>query len=109
MIVDEDYVEHYGTKGMRWGVRRQRRLDRITRVAKGKGSFNDKVSAVGQLSVSEILRDKGSLKAASLRKANQQEATKSRILSGEAKTRDLMNHLGSQRLEDFIPVRRSKR
>lgn len=49
----QDFLEHYGTKGMKWGVRNvatrkaQKRVDRIDRVAKGTASNLDRVSAIG--------------------------------------------------------------
>lgn len=109
MIIDEeDYLEHYGTKGMRWGVRRQRRHDRLKRVASGKGSFRDKLSTLETaVSLVEVARDRSFTKAAE-RKWKDQEARKKRLAAGEATTKDLLKHLGSQRFEDFIPVRKSK-
>lgn len=31
----DDILEHFGIKGMRWGVRNQKSLDRVSRVARG--------------------------------------------------------------------------
>jgi hypothetical protein len=44
MIIDvesEEELMHYGKKGMRWGVRREARVDAINRIGKGEGSFKD--------------------------------------------------------------------
>lgn len=49
----QDFLEHYGTKGMKWGVRNvstrkaQKRVDRIGRVADGTASKMDRVGAAG--------------------------------------------------------------
>lgn len=50
MISDKDvdaFIEHYGVKGMRWGVRGtrrvQKRLDRANRLLEGKGSVKDHI------------------------------------------------------------------
>jgi hypothetical protein len=41
----EEFLEHFGVKGMRWGVRGtrrvQKRLDRANRILEGKGSLKD--------------------------------------------------------------------
>lgn len=31
----DDFIEHFGIKGMRWGIRNQHQLDRVPRVARG--------------------------------------------------------------------------
>ena len=47
----QDFLEHYGTKGMKWGVRNfstrkaQKRVDRLDRVAKGTSSKSDRIAA----------------------------------------------------------------
>lgn len=45
MIIDEDgYLEHYGTKGMKWGVRRDQSRDaRTARIKSGTASKRDKL------------------------------------------------------------------
>lgn len=50
MIIEEDdFLEHHGVKGMRWGQRHakrvarvQKRIDRTQRLATGKASFKDR-------------------------------------------------------------------
>lgn len=39
----EDFLEHHGIKGQRWGIRREN-LDRISRVAKGTGRVAKRVA-----------------------------------------------------------------
>lgn len=55
----EDFLEHFGVKGMRWGVRKketgqgfytragQRYVDQVKRVAEGKGSTWDRLNTWG--------------------------------------------------------------
>jgi hypothetical protein len=52
----QDFIEHFGTKGMKWGVRNARnvstrraqtRVDRIARVADGTASKVDRYNAAG--------------------------------------------------------------
>lgn len=46
-INEEIYLEHFGVKGQKWGVRKTRKvqnaLDRTNRIAKGKASPSDKI------------------------------------------------------------------
>jgi len=38
MVTDQEvdeFIEHFGIKGMRWGVRNQQNLERVNRVARG--------------------------------------------------------------------------
>ncbi len=53
MILDEEvYLEHYGKKGMRWGKRGTRRvqkiIDRTSRIAEGNASTKDKLLGVNR-------------------------------------------------------------
>lgn len=103
MIVD--YVEHHGTKGMKWGVRRERRLNTLKRVADGQASGKDMLNAMSMIRGKEIVRSKG-IKNAARKKVKKEEARKKRIEMGKATTIDLLRHIGSSRLSDLRPFDR---
>ena len=107
--IDEAIV-HYGVKGMKWGVRRQRRLDQIKRVGAGKGSRVDRAKVRAfELSPNNIAIN--GLRGAAKNKAANMEARKARIQNGQATVKDLLNHIGGDRVFDKShknnPVRRS--
>jgi hypothetical protein len=96
MITDEeveDFIEHFGKKGMKWGVRNQRRLDIARRVSKGTGSMSDSIRSFGRQSVISLIRGKG-LRGAAARDVLKLQAAKARIKTGKATTRDLINKRG---------------
>jgi len=47
VMTTEEFLEHYGKKGMKWGTRQtakiQKRLDRTSRIAEGTASGKDKL------------------------------------------------------------------
>ncbi len=105
MIIDEEYLEHFGKKGMKWGVRRQRRLDQMNRVAKGKGSRGDKVREALSISTSDLAKGRG-LRGGVAVKAARVTARRDRIRSGKATAGDVLAHVGTTRLIDLGPLDR---
>lgn len=100
MIIDsENFVEHYGRKGMRWGIRKnyadkQSNLaDRLDRVASGKATAADRLLVTPSKKIaarqSEKIRDQVS-----------------RIERGEATVRDMLSIYGSMNIVDVINARR---
>lgn len=89
----DEFIEHFGKKGMKWGVRNQRRLDRARRVAKGRGSLGDEIRVLGRQSVTSLIRGKG-LQGAASRDVMKLEAARKRIKAGKASTRDYLNRHG---------------
>ena len=98
----DDYLEHYGVKGMKWGRRKGSLSSRVKqvgiekktnaigqreRVLSGKSSLGDKVSVAATLNVPNILRNKG-IKNAIAKDLAQDKATLSRLESGKATFRD---------------------
>ena len=98
----DDYLAHYGVKGMKWGRRkgslssraRQVGVEKKTkgiesreRVLSGKSSFGDKVAAGSTLSAAKVLKNKG-IKNAIASDLARDKATRSRLQSGKATTRD---------------------
>lgn len=91
MIIDDDvYLEHYGKKGMKWGSRRnarvQNRLDLINKVATGTATKKESRKVGGLVGTNQSTRKqnraaKGLAKGASLQ---------SKINSGKAKSADIL-------------------
>lgn len=67
-LTSNDYLAHFGVKGMRWGVRRERRLQRANRVASGTASKRDRIGfSLTDTSNASVIRNKGLQGAASVR------------------------------------------
>ncbi len=100
-LSDEDIdavLEHAGVKGMKWGVRREKRLQRATRVADGTASTKDKAGFfLTDTSKSAMNRNGGMAGAAAVR-AKELSGRKERITSGNAKVSDAVALLGGDRL-----------
>lgn len=108
MGVTEEFLEHHGVKGQRWGIRKapQRlsrfdeqnigRLSRAKRVAKGTGSAGDKSKTLARQSVVSLIRG-GGLQGAAANDVHQLEARRKRIKTGKATVIDILAiHGGSQ-------------
>lgn len=69
-IQTDDFLEHYGVKGMKWGQRKQSQADSLRRVSQGKGSKGDTAKAVAGMKTGEFVRGGGSFKKAAGKKAD---------------------------------------
>lgn len=91
------FLEHYGVKGQRWGVRStkriQKRLDRTKRVRDGSASTSDKVKTAY---VQGVYTQKG---AARVLKRGAKYQMK--IVEGEKKTREMLLLAGGIRIRDL--------
>lgn len=97
-LTPEEWLAHFGVKGMKWGVRRQQRLDRLNRVAEGKGSFRDKAKVLlTETSQASLARNHG-LKGAARARAQGLDARKKRIEAGQAKVSDLLALHGGDKI-----------
>lgn len=95
---DLEELAHYGVKGMKWGVRRENRLNRARRVASGTASRREKFAfSLTDTSKSSVKRNKD-LKGAAASRVRELEARKARIQKGEARVKDLIALYGGDRL-----------
>lgn len=101
------YFEHAGVKGMKWGVRRQRRLASTDRVAAGRGSALDnarqlaKTVAYNPLGVPILVKNGLSVKKVSQKRSARLHARKERMEAGKATTFDVLAHIGTMRIQDL--------
>lgn len=97
-IEQDEFLEHYGVKGMQWGVRNEKRLQRATRVADGTASKKDKAGFyLTDTSAASIRRNSG-LKGAATVRAAELSGRKDRINAGKATMRDYVALKGGDRL-----------
>ena len=100
----DDVLEHFGVKGMKWGVRRDRRAARLARVGRGEGGIRDKTRALANVNAVDLVRGRG-LRGAAARRSERQIDRNRRVREGEASARDLLTYFGSTRITDLIPSR----
>ena len=129
MIIDaEDYVEHYGVKGMKWGVRKQQRAHKMKRTATQKqknkaraaaGQKTPKGQKVGPLERLRTFGDTaltpttikdiattGSLNVAQIRKAERIQDRIARREKGKASVSDNLAYYANFRAQDLTPTKR---
>lgn len=101
----DDYLEHYGVKGMKWGRRKgslssrarqvgaekkTKIIDRRERVLSGKSSIRDKLIVGSTLSAPRVLLNKG-VKNTIAKDIARDKATRARYESGKTTVLDKVN------------------
>lgn len=114
MTFEEDFLAHYGKKGMKWGVRRakardakgrdrfgnrnnfnaQKRVNRIKRVASGKAGLTDKVRVGLTTSNYDYFSNQFSLKHASEQRLDRAKRAQRKIKNGKKNVTDILSRLG---------------
>lgn len=106
--MNEDYILHAGVKGMKWGVRRERRAERTRLASEPNASraltFNQAVTDNWVLQTSYAIKNR-SIKEGRKEYAEASRKRNELVKSGEASVSDRIRYYGSTRLEDLIPVK----
>lgn len=98
--LDDNLLEHFGVKGMRWGVRRENRIARLERVGSGKASRADKVRVgLTDTTSAGVIRRGGFRKAAAGKAANMR-IRDARVANGHATVMDHLARHGGDRIFD---------
>lgn len=98
----EKFLQHFGVKGMKWGVRKayasrvSTRADQLERVSKGEGSAKDKF-------VSPLSKKQAAKQAQTLRERAD------RLENGRATVRDLLAFYGGVNISDVMQARRVRK
>ena len=100
---DIEFLEHFGVKGMQWGVRRDRRAAALVKVGQGKGTKEQKVRALARYTPLDALKLRG-LKKASLARGQRQLSRNARVRNGESSTFDKLAFFGGTKFQDIIPT-----
>lgn len=129
MIIDETaYLEHYGVKGMKWGVRKEQRAYKMKRTAlqkmenrarrkAGKETLPGKKVGVGErlrtygdtvftpTTIKDLVTTR-SLNEAQLRKADRIQGRIDRRKKGEASVGDKLAYYANVRNQDLLPTKK---
>lgn len=117
MSFEEDFLAHYGKKGMRWGQRKavakanerskkgpdrfgnrnnkmvQRKVDRVKRVAAGKASVSDKVRFYSTISLAELALEDYSAKGVAQNRIDRAKRNQAKVASGKKRVTDKLLRL----------------
>ena len=101
-----DALEHHGIPGMKWGHRRENRLQLNKRVAENRGTKLDSVRvAATQVSAHSVRKNNGLANAAAS-KVRELETRKVRIEKGKATVGDFLMLYGGDRINDRSSLKR---
>lgn len=101
----DEVLAHYGVAGMKWGVRKDKRLARLQRVGSGQGSKLDNLRVLGGTSAANLIGNKG-LKGAAKKKAENLAAHRDRLMKGEATAKDILKVAADFRVIDLVDRRK---
>lgn len=86
-------IVHFGMKGMKWGVRKERHRQRYHAIAAGKATLMDKVKFGLDTNIIELAVNKGNAKKAAAGRAAVLDAQKKRVESGNANIWDKLDRI----------------
>lgn len=104
----QEFIDHHGVKGQKWGIRNKRRTENFIQVGKGKGSPTQYARAAYNLGPIDLIKGRG-VKGGSRRKGARQRKASNNFANGKATTRNLLTRLAAVRQQDIIPTSKSSK
>jgi len=106
VIIDEStYLEHFGKKGMKWGVRQTRkaqgRVDQFKRVAEGKGTGRDRRAVKAQTNFRDRKKSKGGIENAAKKRLDSLANSQAKMAVGKNKVSNMLMKLEGINMKDL--------
>lgn len=89
IIAEEEYLEHHGVKGMKWGSRRNKRAQKRINVTK-KAARGEKLSGKEKSLVGLRFFRKQKTTTVALKRLKSAQELKDKVSSGKGKTADIL-------------------
>lgn len=99
----EDFLEHHGIMGQKWGIRRDRRANRIANVGRGKSTVSEKIRTYGRLGPIDFVKGHG-LRGGARRKGKRLLNANQKMRDGEATVRNFATWIWSTKQQDILPT-----
>ena len=96
----DDFLAHYGVKGMRWGVRRENRIQSLERIGAGTASRREVLRYATTEATGAGMRRGGGLAGSAANKAANMRAVDARRARGEGTVGDFLKVHGGDRIID---------
>lgn len=91
-----EFLEHFGTKGMKWGVRKQNRLVRAKKVSSGKASYKEHVLYNLTDKSYKPVFTRAQYRNQASKKVKELETVKKTVLRGDAGVKEFLKLYGRQ-------------
>lgn len=105
-ITHDYYIEHYGVKGMQWGVRRDRRANTHVKVGEGLGNKSERIRSALTVGPVDLVKG-GGFRGAAARRGKRQIDRNARVRAGESSAKDKIAYYGGSKYQDVFPTGKS--
>jgi hypothetical protein len=102
----DEFLEHHGVRGQKWGVRKLRRTQNFQQVGAGKGTTSQKFRAGYNTGPIDLVKGRG-FRGGAARKGARQANANQLVNSGHRTTRATLTRLAGMRYQDVIPTNKA--